>query len=81
MSSAGDRARGALYGLAIGDALGMPTQFMSHEEVGDSFGVIDGFRAALPGAEVQAFEDAGHYVLEDKHAVLVPAIRAFLDRT
>ena len=42
---------------------------------------LDGFRAALPGAEVQAFEDAGHYVLEDKHAVLVPAIRAFLDRT
>jgi ADP-ribosylglycohydrolase len=25
MSTAVDRARGALYGLAIGDALGMPT--------------------------------------------------------
>ena len=30
-------------------------------------------------AEVMAFEDAHHYVLEDKHAVLVPAIRRFLD--
>lgn len=40
---------------------------------------LDGFRAALPNAEVQAFEDAGHYVLEDKAAVLVPAIRRFLD--
>ena len=40
---------------------------------------LDGFRAALPEAQVQAFEDAGHYVLEDKHEVLVPAIRAFLD--
>ena len=40
---------------------------------------LDGFRRALPGAEVHAFEDAGHYVLEDKHEVLVPAIRAFLD--
>ena len=40
---------------------------------------LAGFRAALPRAEVQAFDDAGHYVLEDKHAVLVPAIRAFLD--
>jgi haloalkane dehalogenase len=40
---------------------------------------LDGFRAALPRAQVQAFEDAGHYVLEDKHEVLVPAIRAFLD--
>jgi haloalkane dehalogenase len=40
---------------------------------------LDGFRAALPDAEVHAFEDAGHYVLEDRHEVLVPAIRRFLD--
>lgn len=40
---------------------------------------LDGFRAALPDAEVMAFDDAGHYVLEDKAAVLVPAIRRFLD--
>ena len=41
---------------------------------------LAGFRAALPNAEVMAFDDAGHYVLEDKQAELVPAIRAFLDR-
>jgi haloalkane dehalogenase len=41
---------------------------------------LDGFTAALPDAEVRAFEDAGHYVLEDEREVLVPAIRAFLDR-
>ncbi len=41
---------------------------------------LDGFRAALPKAEVLAFDDAGHYVLEDKQAELVPAIRAFLER-
>ena len=46
MSAAGDRARGALYGLAIGDALGMPTQLMSHQEVAACFGVLDGFQAA-----------------------------------
>lgn len=40
---------------------------------------LDGFAAALPQAQVHAFPDAGHYVLEDKHKVLVPAIRAFLD--
>ena len=40
---------------------------------------LDGFRAALPDAEVHAFEDANHYVLEDKAEVLVPAIRRFLD--
>ena len=41
---------------------------------------LAGFRVALPNAEVHAYDDAGHYVLEDKAAELVPAIRAFLDR-
>jgi haloalkane dehalogenase len=40
---------------------------------------LDGFRRALPEAQVHAFEDAGHYVLEDRHEILVPEIRAFLD--
>ncbi|MGV8923206.1 MAG: alpha/beta fold hydrolase [Thermomonas sp.] len=40
---------------------------------------LDGFRTALPNAEVHAFADASHYVLEDKHEVLVPMIRSFLD--
>lgn len=42
---------------------------------------LRGFTTALPSAEVREYADAGHYVLEDKHEVLVPAIRAFLDRT
>jgi len=41
---------------------------------------LDTFVAALPNAEVHAFDDADHYVLEDKHAVLVPMIRDFLAR-
>lgn len=41
---------------------------------------LDGFRRALPQAEVHAFEDANHFVLEDRADVLVLAIRAFLDR-
>lgn len=40
---------------------------------------LKGFTDALPRAQVRAFEDAGHYVLEDKAEVLVPEIRAFLD--
>jgi cis-3-alkyl-4-acyloxetan-2-one decarboxylase len=40
---------------------------------------LEGFQRALPDAEAHAFEDAGHYVLEDKHEVLVPAMRKFLD--
>ena len=42
---------------------------------------LDACLAALPEAEVHRFLDAGHYVLEDEHAVLVPGIRAFLDAT
>ena len=42
---------------------------------------LEGFTQALPRAEVHAFEDAGHYVLEDKADELVPAIRQFLDRS
>ncbi|MGO4221668.1 alpha/beta fold hydrolase [Lysobacter sp. TAF61] len=39
---------------------------------------LKGFTDALPQAQVHAFEDAGHYVLEDKGDVLVPEIRKFL---
>jgi ADP-ribosylglycohydrolase len=59
MSTARDRARGALYGLAIGDALGMPTQLMSHEEVIACFGVLDGFRAAPAGHPIASGLPAG----------------------
>ena len=41
---------------------------------------LEGFQRALPNAEQHVFADAGHYVLEDKADVLVPAIRAFLDQ-
>ena len=40
---------------------------------------LERFRTDLPQAQVHAFEDAGHYVLEDRHEVLVPEIRRFLD--
>jgi ADP-ribosylglycohydrolase len=41
-----ESAFGALYGLAIGDALGMPTQLMSHEAIAKRYGSIRGFEAA-----------------------------------
>jgi len=41
---------------------------------------LKGFEQALPRAEKQVYDDAGHYVLEDKHEVLVPRLRDFLDR-
>jgi cis-3-alkyl-4-acyloxetan-2-one decarboxylase len=39
------------------------------------------FRRRFPGAEAHEYADAGHYVLEDAHERLVPAIRTFLQRT
>lgn len=35
-----DRFRGAMIGLAIGDALGGPTEFMSREEIRHKFGMV-----------------------------------------
>jgi pimeloyl-ACP methyl ester carboxylesterase len=35
----------------------------------------------FPKAEVHRYPDAGHYILEDAAAEVVPLIRAFLDRT
>jgi ADP-ribosylglycohydrolase len=44
-----DRALGAFYGLAIGDALGMPTQLLSRAQVAGLYGQLDGFE---PGPEL-----------------------------
>lgn len=41
---------------------------------------LAGFEAALPGAQVIRYPDAGHYVLEDEAADLVPKIRQFLEK-
>ncbi|SFC73560.1 ADP-ribosylglycohydrolase family protein [Tropicimonas isoalkanivorans] len=40
-----DRARGALQGLALGDALGMPSQTLTRQEILDRYGVIVDFVA------------------------------------
>jgi haloalkane dehalogenase len=36
------------------------------------------WRRRFPEADVHAFDDAGHYVLEDAHERIVPAVRQFL---
>jgi haloalkane dehalogenase len=40
---------------------------------------LERFKAHWPHAEVMEFADSGHYVLEDRHEDLVPAVRRFLD--
>lgn len=48
MTSVHDRAEGALIGLAIGDALGMPTQQLSRQAVAQRWGAITTFEAPDP---------------------------------
>ncbi len=38
------------------------------------------WRRRFPAAEVHAFPDAGHYVLEDAAQEVVALVRGFLDR-
>ena len=46
--SAETRAHGALLGLAIGDALGMPTQYQPRALISERYGILDRFQ---PGPE------------------------------
>lgn len=39
---------------------------------------LRGFEQRLPQAQSLIFDDAGHYVLEDKAAIIVPKVRGFL---
>src|SRR5687767_7161572 len=71
MSTSLDRAQGALYGLAIGDALGMPTQLMSHEEVAACFGALDGFRQPPADHVIAAGLPVGSITDDTEQALLV----------
>jgi ADP-ribosylglycohydrolase len=67
-----DRARGALYGLAIGDALGMPTQMLSRQQVTKRWGpLLTGFEPAPPGHPIAAGMPAGAVTDDTEQAVLL----------
>jgi ADP-ribosylglycohydrolase len=66
------RARGALYGLAIGDALGMPTQMLSRAEIVRRWGpLLPGFESAPPGHPIAAGMPAGTVTDDTEQAVLL----------
>ena len=66
------RARGALYGLAIGDALGMPTQMLSRREIRARWGdLLTGFEAAPPGHPIAAGMAAGTVTDDTEQAILL----------
>jgi ADP-ribosylglycohydrolase len=66
------RARGALYGLAIGDALGMPTQLLSRPEIVARWGpLLAGFEPAPGGHPIAAGHPAGAITDDTEQAVLL----------
>jgi ADP-ribosylglycohydrolase len=66
-----DRALGAYYGLALGDALGMPTQVMSRADVARVYGQLTGFQPAGPDNPVSAGMPAGSVTDDTDQAVIV----------
>ena len=66
------RARGALYGLAIGDALGMPTQLLSRREIVTRWGgMLRGFEPAPPGHPIASGLPPGAVTDDTEQAVLL----------
>jgi ADP-ribosylglycohydrolase len=72
-----DRALAALQGLAVGDALGMPTQSMPRAAIDERFGTIDGFRNAAPHHPIAAGMPAGSVTDDTEQALLLA--RALID--
>ncbi|HSS91042.1 MAG TPA: ADP-ribosylglycohydrolase family protein [Streptosporangiaceae bacterium] len=71
-SGARSRALGALYGLAIGDALGMPTQSRSRADIVARYGsLLDGFEPGPPGHPLAAGLPAGTVTDDTEQAVLL----------
>lgn len=71
-----DRAAGALYGLALGDALGMPTQIMSRAAIAARFGRVTGFEAGPPDNPVAAGLPAGSVTDDTDQALIVGRLLA-----
>jgi ADP-ribosylglycohydrolase len=66
-----DRALAAFRGLALGDALGMPTESMSRAEILAEHGPITGFVAAGPRQRLAAAMTAGTVTDDTEQAVLL----------
>lgn len=66
-----DRARAAFYGLALGDALGMPTQSLSREQIKQRYGRITTLTAADADQPIAPNMPAGSVTDDTEQAVLV----------
>lgn len=71
MTDTRTRALGAFYGLAINDALGMPTQQLPYHEVVTTFGTIKTFLDGPPGHFISAGFPAGMITDDTEQAVVL----------
>ena len=66
-----DRAMGAMMGLAIGDAMGMPSQTMCHEAIEATYGWIADFIDAAPDQPVSHGLRAGTITDDTEQSLLL----------
>jgi ADP-ribosylglycohydrolase len=66
-----DSAVSALYGLAIGDALGMPTQLMARAAIADRYGALETFESADADHPLAAGMPAGSITDDTEQALLL----------
>ncbi len=64
-----DRIKGSLYGMAAGDALGVPSSFMTQEYIKTRWGWIDTFYPPEPGHIFHDGLKAGEYTDDTEQAI------------
>jgi ADP-ribosylglycohydrolase len=65
------RALGAFYGLALGDALGMPTQALSRTQIAEQYGQVRTLLAARADQPIAPGMPAGSITDDTEQAILV----------
>ena len=86
MTSQQQRAAGALYGLAVGDALGMPTESLPRAEIVARYGpLLDSFQPGPPDQPLAAGLPAGTVTDDTEQALLLAGLiiegRGVVDET
>lgn len=73
MTGTTDRAAGALAGLALGDAMGMPGELWVPERIREQWGWLSGFHPAPPGHHIVDGFVAGQVTDDTQQAFLLAA--------
>jgi ADP-ribosylglycohydrolase len=73
MNAVTERAAGCLAGLALGDAMGMPSELWVPERVKKTFGWLSGFHPAPPGHEIVDGFAAGQVTDDTQQAYMLAA--------